>query len=87
MPIATWPSRWACSPSVRMFDTCDDRLLATEALLEVKKEVAGYIDLQLVAFPQDGFYRAATARRKHHPPRSTWASKGWWAASLISSAQ
>jgi len=43
-------------------DTCDDRLLATEALLEVKKEVAGYIDLQLVAFPQDGFYRAATAR-------------------------
>jgi cytosine deaminase len=43
-------------------DTCDDRLLAVEALLEVKKEVAPYIDLQLVAFPQDGFYRSPNAR-------------------------
>ena len=43
-------------------DTCDDRLLAVEALLEVKKKVAPYIDLQLVAFPQDGFYRSPTAR-------------------------
>jgi cytosine deaminase len=43
-------------------DTCDDRLLAVEALLDVKKEVAPYIDLQLVAFPQDGFYRSPTAR-------------------------
>ncbi|MER8441800.1 amidohydrolase family protein [Mesorhizobium sp. M1066] len=43
-------------------DVCDDRLLAVEALLEVKKMVAPYIDLQLVAFPQDGFYRSPTAR-------------------------
>jgi len=43
-------------------DTCDDRLLAVEALLEVKKEVAPYIDLQLVAFPQDGLYRSPNAR-------------------------
>ena len=43
-------------------DTCDDRLLAVEALLEVKKEVSSYIDLQLVAFPQDGLYRDPTAR-------------------------
>jgi cytosine deaminase len=43
-------------------DTCDDRLLAVEALLDVRKEVAPYIDLQLVAFPQDGFYRDPTAR-------------------------
>ncbi|CAI2936337.1 amidohydrolase family protein [Aminobacter niigataensis] len=43
-------------------DTCDDRLLAVEALLEVKKEIAPYIDLQLVAFPQDGLYRSPTAR-------------------------
>ncbi|WP_440658088.1 amidohydrolase family protein [Ensifer adhaerens] len=43
-------------------DTCDDRLLAVEALLEVKKEIAPYIDLQLVAFPQDGFYRSPNAR-------------------------
>jgi cytosine deaminase len=44
-------------------DTCDDRLLAVEALLEVKREVAPAIDLQLVAFPQDGFYRDPTARQ------------------------
>lgn len=44
-------------------DVCDDRLLAVEALLEVKKTVAPYIDLQLVAFPQDGFYRSPTARK------------------------
>ena len=43
-------------------DTCDDRLLAVEALLEVKEEIAPYIDLQLVAFPQDGLYRDPTAR-------------------------
>lgn len=43
-------------------DVCEDRLLAVEALLEVKKEIAPYIDLQLVAFPQDGLYRSPTAR-------------------------
>ncbi len=42
-------------------DVCDDRLLAVDALLEVKKKVAPYIDLQLVAFPQDGYYRSPTA--------------------------
>ena len=44
-------------------DVCDDRLLAVEALLSVKKKVAPYITLQLVAFPQDGFYRSATAKQ------------------------
>jgi cytosine deaminase len=42
-------------------DICDDRLLAAEALLEVKKQVAPYLDLQLVAFPQDGLLRGASA--------------------------
>ena len=42
-------------------DTCDDRLLAVDALLEVKRKVAPYIDLQLVAFPQDGYYRSPNA--------------------------
>src|SRR6516225_8242405 len=42
-------------------DICDDRLLAVDALLEVKRRVAPYIDLQLVAFPQDGYYRSPTA--------------------------
>jgi len=39
-------------------DTSDPRLVAVEALLEVKRRVAGYIDLQLVAFPQDGVLRS-----------------------------
>ncbi len=44
-------------------DVCDDRLLAVEALLAVKRRVAPYLDLQLVAFPQDGLYRSPTAER------------------------
>ncbi|YCI06282.1 amidohydrolase family protein (plasmid) [Ensifer sp. D2-11] len=39
-------------------DTSDRRLVTAEALLEVKEKVAPYIELQLVAFPQDGYYRA-----------------------------
>ncbi len=38
-------------------DICDPSLLAVDALLEVVDEVKPYLDLQLVAFPQDGFYR------------------------------
>ena len=40
-------------------DTSDPRLVTAEALLEVREIVKPYIDLQLVAFPQDGYYRAA----------------------------
>ncbi|MEX3942182.1 amidohydrolase family protein [Paraburkholderia sp. BR10937] len=42
-------------------DVCDARLLAVEALLEVKRRVAPYLDLQLVAFPQDGVLRSPGA--------------------------
>lgn len=38
-------------------DTSDPRLLAVQALLDVKQRVAPYLDLQLVAFPQDGVLR------------------------------
>ena len=38
-------------------DVSDDRLLAVKALLEVRAEIKPYIDLQLVAFPQDGYLR------------------------------
>ena len=38
-------------------DTSDASLLAVDALLEVKRRVAPYLDLQLVAFPQDGVLR------------------------------
>jgi cytosine/creatinine deaminase len=42
-------------------DVCDVRLLAVDALLEVKRKVAPYIDLQLVAFPQNGVLRSPGA--------------------------
>ena len=45
-------------------DVCDPRLLAVEALLEVKHRVAPYLDLQLVAFPQDGALRDPQAMDK-----------------------
>jgi cytosine deaminase len=41
-------------------DVSDDKLVAVIALLELRDEIKPYIDLQLVAFPQDGYYR--------HPP-------------------
>lgn len=42
-------------------DVCDDRLLAVDALLHVKERVKPYLDLQLVAFPQDGVLRSKNA--------------------------
>ena len=38
-------------------DTSDPSGLAVDALLEVQRRVAPYLDLQLVAFPQDGVLR------------------------------
>jgi cytosine deaminase len=46
-------------------DVCDPRLLAVDALLEVKRRVAPYIDMQLVAFPQDGVLRGKTGPQEH----------------------
>ena len=43
-------------------DICDDSLLATEALITVREKVKPYIDLQLVAFPQDGLLRSPNAK-------------------------
>jgi cytosine deaminase len=42
-------------------DVCDPRLLAVDALLEVKRKIKPYLDLQLVAFPQDGVFRSPGA--------------------------
>ena len=42
-------------------DVCDPRLLAVEALLHVRERVKPYLDLQLVAFPQDGVLRSKGA--------------------------
>ncbi len=56
---------WAVARGLRAIrshvDVCDERLLAVRALLEVKRRVAPYLNLQLVAFPQDGLLRSAGA--------------------------
>ncbi|MFO8070109.1 MAG: amidohydrolase family protein, partial [Alkalibacterium sp.] len=36
-------------------DVCDPSLTALKALLEVKEEMKDFVDIQLVAFPQEGF--------------------------------
>ena len=38
-------------------DICDERLLAVDALLDVRETMKPWLDIQLVAFPQDGFLR------------------------------
>lgn len=44
-------------------DTSDeDGLKGVRALLSVRDKVKDYIDLQLVAFPQDGYFRSPTAK-------------------------
>ena len=42
-------------------DICDNALTGVQALLEVRNQVAPYLDLQLVAFPQDGIFRDPNA--------------------------
>ena len=37
-------------------DVTDPRLAAVEVLLDVKKAVAPYLDVRLVAFPQMGYF-------------------------------
>ena len=53
--------RWAIARGILAIrshvDISDDNLLAAEALLELREEFKAYIDIQLVAFPQDGYFR------------------------------
>jgi cytosine deaminase len=57
---------WAASTGLLAIrshvDTTPDHLNTVTAMLAVKDAVKDYIDLQLVAFPQDGLYRAANGR-------------------------
>ena len=44
-------------------DVSDDSLMAVDVLLEVKEVVKPWLDLQLVAFPQNGYLRQASCRQ------------------------
>ena len=54
-------------------DVTDESLLAVDALLELREELAPWIDLQLVAFPQNGYYR-----HRSSPDTLTGPSTGAW---------
>ena len=53
---------WAVGPGLLAIrshvDTTDPNLTGVKALLEVREQVKGYLDLQLLAFPQDGYLRS-----------------------------
>ena len=64
---ATLAVKWELAHGVTRIrshvDVCDPQLTAVKALLEVKKEFAGLVDIQLVAFPQDGIYAFPNGER------------------------
>ncbi|MFB9973885.1 cytosine deaminase [Allobacillus sp. SKP2-8] len=56
---ATKAIQWQISQGIQHIrthvDVCDPTLTALKALIEVKEEMKDYVDLQLVAFPQEGY--------------------------------
>jgi cytosine deaminase len=55
--LCYWAIANGCLAIRSHVDISDDRLLAVEALLELQKEMKDWIDIQLVAFPQNGYLR------------------------------
>lgn len=60
--LCTWSIAQGLCAIRSHVDVCDDRLLAVEALTRLRREMAPYLTIQLVAFPQDGFLRYPKAR-------------------------
>ena len=55
--LCYWSIAQGCLAIRSHVDVTDDSLMAVEALLELREEIKPWLDLQLVAFPQNGFYR------------------------------
>lgn len=60
--LCHWSIARGCLAIRSHVDVTDDSLMAVDALLELRQELAPWIDLQLVAFPQNGFYRYPNSR-------------------------
>ena len=60
--------RWSIAKGVLAIrshvDVSDPTLTTVEALLEVREKMRPYMDIQLVAFPQDGYFRDAGAHER-----------------------
>jgi cytosine deaminase len=59
--LCHWAIANGCLAIRSHVDICDDRLLAVQALIELREELRPWIDIQLVAFPQDGYLRYPNA--------------------------
>jgi cytosine deaminase len=57
--------KWAIARGVLAIrshvDICEQHLIGVQALLEVREQVKPYLDIQLIAFPQDGYLRCPNA--------------------------
>lgn len=58
MELLTWSVARGTLAVRTHVDVTDPTLMAVDVLLEVREEMKDYVDLQLVAFPQDGVLRA-----------------------------
>ncbi|MBI4944499.1 MAG: amidohydrolase family protein [Actinobacteria bacterium] len=54
--VMTWQLAWGVQSVRSHVDVCDPDLRALAGLKQVREEFAGLVDLQLVAFPQQGIY-------------------------------
>ena len=59
--LCHWSIARGCLAIRSHVDVTDDSLMAVDALLDLRRELGSWIDLQLVAFPQSGFYRYRNA--------------------------
>ena len=60
--LCHWSIARGCLAIRSHVDVTDDSLMAVDALLELRQEIAPWLDLQLVAFPQNGLYRHRSSR-------------------------
>ena len=59
--LCHWAIANGCLAIRSHVDICDDRLLAAQTLIELRDEMRPWIDIQLVAFPQNGYLRYPNA--------------------------
>ena len=60
--LCHWSIARGCLAIRSHIDVTEDSLMAVDALIELREEMAPWIDLQYVAFPQNGFYRYPNSR-------------------------
>ena len=60
--LCHWSIARGCLAIRSHVDITDESLMAVDALLELRQELKPWLDLQLVAFPQNGFFRFRRSR-------------------------